>query len=1508
MATFKMRTKLTKKGKNEMKARKFLASLLAIAMMLSTMGFTAFADAAAWDGTSTDTAWYGDGTATEFTISDAADLAGLAKLVNEGNSFSGKTVKLGADIDLAGETWAGIGVYNETAVGTAFSGTFDGNGKKISNVTFTDDKYHGFFNQLYNATVKNLTVEVDGFVGSAEKYGGAAIAGHAISSTIESCVSEGAITGTHNVAGIAVRVEGSTIKNCTNKAALTTSYTKLGGIVSFTQYNVAGQPNKVSVIEGCVNEGAVTSTGDTSSDTSGVGGIIGWIGYTGNPTYDNDSAYHIEIKNCENKASVTGTENGNIGQIVGCAHDHTEVYGTNKGLATTFGIGANNNYFNFATVVDGVATYVTALTAGKTYLVTAPNAKPVIKLADGESITFDTTLSVIDDSGITADKEITKTVNGKMIIYSVGAPAIDNFKADLLASRDADGNYVFDGKGKTYQWTIGNTVNKGDANAPSRYNSKNAQYYLLNGETGSVTLKNVNFVFIAPEGTVTGNIIGANSVVNAAQLYFENTGDFTVENCSFDNVVLTNFEGEGTAKVTDCTFTNITDSYAIKDIRGKNITVSNNTFTNCSGAIMVSAVNADFAVESVNVAGNNFTSIGSGEGIKDRGIVQLAATGVYADDAVSYESNTATDCGSTFRLLNTSAMSDVLTLVENSNGALTTTDDSLAPVAKIGDTEYTSLQAAINAASATDTITLLGNVSEKGKEVEAGSGEFFVQILDKEVTIDLAGFTFSGSLYLNSAAKLAIDNGNIISLDGNMSSCIESVGGAITLGDKLSAHSSTRHCIRVKGGTAVINGGTYKASGNSTYHVVNVSHASNVTINNGTFIGNKGYSTAGGNALMVQDAASTVNIYGGDFSNASGPEGCICAAAGLTIYGGTFDTWTYDSYLAEDCWAFQNFNEKNIFHVAEKKDAPQAIIEKIDNPTIDLTKDSYGNADTTGLSEITLESAYKFTAPDTADTANASQYATWHADFVVSVDKDIPAKSIILSGNYGSWGWISFTNEEAISAGTEIRLLNLFGGYMSYYELCRDVIEFQCGVADIDGALDGVNFTVELNMYQTEPYTDKNNTKNNEVVGATPIVSNAVTYEIGSSEKIAQIGEVTYPTLEAAIEAANTGDEIVLLNDITVAETKTSGYTFVVGPTKDITLNLNGHNIKSTINGTANCGLINVQGKLNVTGTGKIELTNTDNSTSYAFTSAVIGLNNHDGYTVDTSLSLGEGVQVVHNGGTSMAYAVDMMTYTGCSVTVNGATLESTYTAVRLFGNNANKDLVINSGTIEGGSRGVWVHHTGKSDTSVTMNGGTITSESGRGIHVSTAAASTESVQIALNGGTISAASPLTLALADDAINALDVTKAEAMTVTAPEGYVWEDNKLVEKVTPVLDTRIYQIPYKEGEIPYVAVFAGIDSLNYSAVGFDATLNGDTKTFTTNTVYDSITVNDRNDGNTTLTANQFGEDCNYIFAYKIYAAGVDAGTALLIKPFAVTVDGETITGEECTVYLGAWPAS
>ncbi len=103
----------------------FISIVMAVMMITSMIPLTAFAadettpggnagsntdSTTAWDGTTDETSWYiGHENDTSYTISTAAQLAGLAKLVNAGNTFSGKTITLGADIDLGGQEWTPIG-------------------------------------------------------------------------------------------------------------------------------------------------------------------------------------------------------------------------------------------------------------------------------------------------------------------------------------------------------------------------------------------------------------------------------------------------------------------------------------------------------------------------------------------------------------------------------------------------------------------------------------------------------------------------------------------------------------------------------------------------------------------------------------------------------------------------------------------------------------------------------------------------------------------------------------------------------------------------------------------------------------------------------------------------------------------------------------------------------------------------------------------------------------------------------------------------------------------------------------------------------------------------------------------------------------------------------------------------------------------------------------------------------------------------------------------------------
>lgn len=93
-------------------------------------------------------AWYGDGSATKYTIRSAEELANFAQLVNSENDFSGKTITLGKNIVLDGIDWTPIGTAE-----SPFKGTFTIMGNySISNLL------NDLFGVVEGGTVKSVTI------------------------------------------------------------------------------------------------------------------------------------------------------------------------------------------------------------------------------------------------------------------------------------------------------------------------------------------------------------------------------------------------------------------------------------------------------------------------------------------------------------------------------------------------------------------------------------------------------------------------------------------------------------------------------------------------------------------------------------------------------------------------------------------------------------------------------------------------------------------------------------------------------------------------------------------------------------------------------------------------------------------------------------------------------------------------------------------------------------------------------------------------------------------------------------------------------------------------------------------------------------------------------------------------------------------------------------------------------------------------------------------------------
>lgn len=205
-----------------------------------------------------DISWYKDAD-NEFTLTNAAELFGLAQLVNGGTNFANKTVKLGEDIDLIGYIWTPIGIGNYS-----FKGVFDGGNHKITsmNVHAAGTSYAGLFGYVLGGTVKNLRVEGSvKYTGGTFGYVGGIVGCCDSSGKVTNCLSKVMIAaqGNYYVGGVVGNLITGTINLCWNEGTVNGGSGSVGGIVG---------TNSGGTVTNCANFGEVTGS-------STAGGIVG---------------------------------------------------------------------------------------------------------------------------------------------------------------------------------------------------------------------------------------------------------------------------------------------------------------------------------------------------------------------------------------------------------------------------------------------------------------------------------------------------------------------------------------------------------------------------------------------------------------------------------------------------------------------------------------------------------------------------------------------------------------------------------------------------------------------------------------------------------------------------------------------------------------------------------------------------------------------------------------------------------------------------------------------------------------------------------------------------------------------------------------------------------------------------------------------------------------------------------------------------------------------------------
>lgn len=270
-----------------------------------------------WNGAAA--AAFGSGSGTEddpYIISSGGQLAYLANLVNEGNSYySSCHYKLGNDILLNEtadfEVWGEDAPENEwTPIGgtklsdgsySCFSGTFDGDGRTVYGVYVTDEnEYSGFFGLAKNAVIKNICLS-DAYVSGKNIAGGIVAEFSADNDSISSvanCSFSGSVKASEFAGGVAGKIisngNANTVEFSEN-CAFGTVYSPKG-----TAGGICGSANAVS---GSVKVRNSFSSAAVSASQN-AGGICGLV-------FVQNSDVLTEL--CYNSGGIAGaTNNGAV--------------------------------------------------------------------------------------------------------------------------------------------------------------------------------------------------------------------------------------------------------------------------------------------------------------------------------------------------------------------------------------------------------------------------------------------------------------------------------------------------------------------------------------------------------------------------------------------------------------------------------------------------------------------------------------------------------------------------------------------------------------------------------------------------------------------------------------------------------------------------------------------------------------------------------------------------------------------------------------------------------------------------------------------------------------------------------------------------------------------------------------------------------------------------------------------------------------------------------------------
>ena len=340
----------------------------------------------------------------------------------------------------------------------------------------------------------------------------------------------------------------------------------------------------------------------------------------------------------------------------------------------------------------------------------------------------------------------------------------------------------------------------------------------------------------------------------------------------------------GQIEVADTTFNGLGEKAAIVVSKATTVTLNKVDATECTKGLLQKDIDGGSLETTIEANGTGISG-------------KFDITATTTADAAKNEFNIS--AGTFTSEVSNDYCADGFEVKANDNGTYGVVNAATA-VAKIGDASYETLQAAIDAAAAGETVTLLADITLEGQQLVIGAGKSF--------TLDLNGKTLKVSKYTTKAAQVDVlgdltltdsseNKTGIICSDytgtAGLVVCVES-GGKLTMnGGTITTDgmANAGNALKIaSGATVTMNGGTIKCDAKRGNRAVNITGSKNAgasfIMNGGNVVADGGDGTETVIYAIMGAYYSTLVISGS--SRVSGPNAVDAANSATTISGGTF--------------------------------------------------------------------------------------------------------------------------------------------------------------------------------------------------------------------------------------------------------------------------------------------------------------------------------------------------------------------------------------------------------------------------------------------------------------------------------------------------------------------------------------------------------------------------------------------------------------------------------------------